>query len=125
MHYIGIDYGTKRVGVAISNDDNTMAFPHSVIENNGQLIEVIEKIAEQHKVKTIVIGESKDLNGKDNPLMEKINELKVLLEARGFMIVFELEFLSSHQAAQIQGEGKMHDASAAAIILSSFLSKQI
>ena len=36
MRYLGIDYGTKRVGVALSDENGKMAFAHSVIPNLGK-----------------------------------------------------------------------------------------
>jgi len=124
MRYLGIDYGTKRVGIAVSNEDGTMAFPYSVIENTGDVVATIVAIATENQSETIVLGESKDLDWKDNPLMEDIRALRAKLEGLGYVVILEPEFLTSHQAAQIQGEGDMHDASAAALILTSYLSKQ-
>jgi RNase H-fold protein (predicted Holliday junction resolvase) len=42
----------------------------------------------------------------------------------GFKVVFEPEFMTSVQASQITGENKMLDASAAAIILQSYLNRE-
>ena len=38
MRYMGIDYGAKRVGIAISDEKGIIAFPHSVIGNDETLI---------------------------------------------------------------------------------------
>jgi RNase H-fold protein (predicted Holliday junction resolvase) len=46
------------------------------------------------------------------------------LAAAGLIIHLEPEYLTSHQAQHIQGVNKMLDASAAAIILQSFLDKR-
>ncbi|OHA83925.1 MAG: hypothetical protein A2937_03230 [Candidatus Yonathbacteria bacterium RIFCSPLOWO2_01_FULL_47_33b] len=34
MRYLGIDYGTKRVGVAVSDEGGTMAFPYAILESD-------------------------------------------------------------------------------------------
>jgi len=124
MRHLGIDYGSKRIGIALSDEEASIAFPHSVIENKEGFVEQIIKIIKEKEVKKVVIGESKDFKGKDNPIMKGINKLKSELENKGIKVVYEPEFLSSHQAAQIQGENDMHDASAASIILNSFLSRE-
>ena len=44
MRFMGIDYGTKRVGLALSDDKGMMAFPHVVLTNDASLLKEIEKI---------------------------------------------------------------------------------
>ena len=64
--YLGIDYGSKRVGVAVSDDQGTMAFPKCVIQN-GSLEQVsyeVSKICNELGVKDVVLGESKNFKGK-------------------------------------------------------------
>jgi putative holliday junction resolvase len=124
MTYIGIDYGSKRVGIAVSDQDGNMAFPHTVLKNDEKLLNSIIKIAEEKNSKAIVVGESKDYHGDDNEIMGEVNEFKKALEGKGFEVFLEPEFLTSLQASHIQGENEMIDASAAAIILQSFLDKR-
>jgi hypothetical protein len=38
MRILGIDYGTKRVGLALTDDKGMMAFPHSVLVNDKDLL---------------------------------------------------------------------------------------
>ena|SRR3989338_4534559 len=124
MKYLGIDFGNKRVGVAISDLNGGMAFPHSVISNSSKLLREIEKIIEKEKIERIVIGESYDFVGEPNKIMRKIEEFKKLLEEKTKLTVFfESEFLTSREAEQIIGKNEMHDASAATIILQSYLDR--
>lgn len=124
MTYIGIDHGTKRVGVATSDIGETMAFPVGVLTNNSKLIEELKKIAQEREVKEFVIGESKNYKGEDNLIMKEINELKNQLEKEGYVVHLEPEFMSSAEAMHLQDKNAMLDASAAAIILQSFLNKK-
>lgn len=124
MRYMGIDYGTRRVGIALSDAEARMAFPEAVFKNTDTLPDQVLEMAQEKKVATIVIGESKDFKGNDNSIMDAVREFASKLEKNGLVVLFEPEFLTSHQAAQTQGETAMHDASAAAIILTSFLSRQ-
>ena len=44
MRYLGIDYGSKRIGLSISDEEGRMAFPHSVVENDSHALENISNI---------------------------------------------------------------------------------
>ena len=41
MKYLGIDYGAKKIGIALSDQNGIMAFPHTVIENDEHTIATI------------------------------------------------------------------------------------
>lgn len=69
----------------------------------------------------IVIGESQDFHMEDNPVMKHARIFAKKLESLGYTIHFEPEFMSSMQASHIQGYNKKQDASAAAIVLQSYL----
>jgi len=125
MRLLGIDYGEKRVGIALSDDRGMMAFPKAVLPNDKFLMTEIKSLISGHGITTVVIGESQDYKMKDNPIMKKIrafaDELKRDLDVE---VVFETELLSSHQATHFQGKHAMIDASAASIILQSFIDKK-
>lgn len=124
MRLLGIDYGTKRVGVAISDESQKLAFPHSVIPNTPSLIDDIDKIAKDNQSAGIVIGESRDYKMQANTILPGILDLKERLEGRGHETYLELEFMTSAQAEREQGKHAKIDASAAALILQSFLDKK-
>lgn len=138
MKYLGIDFGSKRVGIAVSDDTGKMAFPYSVIPNNARstssgqakLLGEIQKIIEKEKIEEIIIGESKDFKGEPNKIMSAIESFKKELEdlpaqagKLKMKVWFEPEFMTSSQAEHIQGKTELHDASAATIILQSYLDK--
>lgn len=124
MRYIGIDYGSKRVGIALSDETGNMAFPKQVVENNGQLVEKLLTLIQHEGVGAVVVGESRDYNQQENSIMEAIHQFKARLEAEVTLPVYlEPEFMSSSEAKQLQGRNDMIDASAATIILQSFLDK--
>ena len=125
MKYLGIDFGGKRIGVAVSDEDGKMAFPHSVILNSKNTLDEIEEIIEKEKIESIVIGESKDFKNMPNKIMVEIEKFKKELEEKTKLEVFyQAEFMTSAEAEHIQGKNDMHDASAATIILQSFLDKE-
>lgn len=123
--YLGIDYGEKRVGIAISDDEGKVAFPKVVFENNDELLNKIVNLCKETGVGTIVIGESKDYEGKDNKINPKIISFKKeLLSKISLPIYLEPEFMSSMQVEKTFGKTDMLDASAASIILQTFMDKE-
>jgi putative Holliday junction resolvase len=121
---LGIDYGTKRIGLAICDENREMAFPLLVVKNDKKALSIIVKIIKEKEVSFVVIGESKDFKMKDNPIMDMIRTFdKLLAVESGVEIDYEPEFLTSHQAHHIQGKTNMLDASAATIILQSYLDR--
>ena len=122
MH-IGIDYGTKKVGLAYSDEAGTLAFPHSVVTNDEHLIEVLETILAERSARTVVIGHSIDNNGEENPVMHDAHALADTLTSKGYMVVLEPEFLTTALADR-GTPGTQRDAAAAALILQTYLDKQ-
>lgn len=123
MRYLGIDYGSKRIGTAISSEDGRFALPMDVLPNSGELVDQISKIADKNKVTQIILGESRNYKGEANKILKDSKEFKKELELRGFKVIFEPEFMTSMQAERLQGKNDKTDASAAAIILQTYLDR--
>lgn len=123
MRLLGIDYGVKNVGISLTDDKGMMAFPHSVVKNDKNIISTIEKIILENKTGKIVVGESKDFKGKPNKIMKAVDIFVTELKARGYNVSLEPEFMSSQQAEFFMGKTEMLDASAATIILQSYIDK--
>ena len=141
MKYLGIDYGSKRVGIAVSDDAAMIAFPKKVIQNRGidALVAEIGQFCVSEKIDEIVIGDSRDYHGRPNEIMKEIEGFSVVLQEEVKLPVhFQLEFMTSVQASRIleggvpegrqrgtseglKGSSAMLDAAAAALILQSFL----
>lgn len=127
MRYLAIDYGKKRVGLAISDEEGKIAFPLEVIENVGdeELLDSIQKICEEKGIKEVVIGESKNFKGDDNTIMIDIkNFIEKFKNKISLPIQMHPEFMTSQQVERGIGKNEMLDASAAAIILQSHLDLQ-
>lgn len=121
---LGIDYGGKRVGIALSDESRTIAVPHAVLPNDRNLFRDIKEFCLGHDVGEIVMGESRDFKGNPNAIMEHITRFKAELERDLHLPVhLEPEFMTSEQAKRAAGEHPLLDASAAALILQSFLDK--
>lgn len=125
MKYLGIDYGEKRVGIAVSDSEGKVAFPKVVMENNDDLMKNIAAFCNENSVGGIVIGESKDYKGEDNKINPKIISFKrELSNSIKLPVSLEPEFMSSMQVEKTFGKNDMLDASAASIILQTFLDKE-
>lgn len=144
MRYLGIDYGEKRVGLAMSDDDGKMAFPYKILINNLELNDSIHNICGQEMISAIVLGESYDLNGEKNKIMGSIEEFKKNLEGElGLPVYLEKEFMTTVFAREMMSEAlgfskkstnsakkitkiktEKADASAATLILQRFLDRK-
>ena len=124
MKYLGIDFGTKKVGVANSDEDGRLAFPMMICPNDKSLMTDILEIAKAMKISVIVIGESLDGHGKPNPVARLAREFAIELEydLPNVKIAFEKEWYSSVEARRIDGERDVDDR-AAAIILQRYLDR--
>jgi putative Holliday junction resolvase len=124
MRKLGIDYGTKKLGLAMTDESGSMAFPHSVIPNTPDLLKVLGILITKEKVGEIVIGHSLDRNGKPNAVHRAVEELMLDLTLEtGLPIHLQPEQYTTQAAIQLQGKTPMTDAAAAALILDSFITK--
>ena len=125
MRHLGIDYGTKRIGVAVSDATGKMAFPCVVLPNDDQLLAALQEVIDTYEVEIIVIGHSLSKDMAPNTVQAGINELVTDLTLEfGLPVHLELEHYTTQAAIRIQGRNDQTDASAAALILDSFLQKQ-
>ena len=113
------------MGVALSDETGQFALPFLVLPNDKKLLATIATLCRDKNISKIVLGESKNFAGEDNLIMKEIHSFKKALERiTGLPVVLEPEFLTSAEAARLQGKNAKLDASAAALILKSFLEKQ-
>jgi len=125
MRKMGIDYGSKRVGIAFTDEGGRMAFPHGVLPNDQNLQKEIEKLIAEKEVLEIVIGHSLNREGEPNPIHTQVEELMMDLTLLvGLPIHLQPEQYTTQEAVRLQGKNDQVDASAAAIILNSHLTQQ-
>lgn len=137
MRYLGIDYGSKRVGLSLSDEEGKIAFPYKIVKNNLNLVDNIHNICGEEEVSAIVLGESTDLGGKPNKIMGSIEEFKRNLEGElNLPIYFEKEFMTTIFARGNEGKNMNNskkikkekeikkDDSAAALILQRYLDRK-
>jgi putative Holliday junction resolvase len=126
MKYLGIDFGTKKVGFAQSDDEGRLAFPLMISPNDAQLFKDTTELIREMKFSTVIIGESVDQKGKPNPLAKVAREFGAKLENTCDVIVaYEKEWYSTVEARKQPGKEGSHDVDdqAAAIVLQRYLDK--
>lgn len=124
MKMVGVDYGAKRVGVAVSDDAGRIAFPKMTLPNDRMLIPDLVAFLRKEGARGVVVGESRSLSGTENPIMQDIRRFAGELErASELPVHFESELFSSVEARTLSGKDGAVDAHAAAIILSSYLER--
>lgn len=120
MRYLGIDYGEKRIGLALSDPEGRIAFPHATV---GRLEDVLAVIARQG-VGAIAIGLPLALDGVDTDETRTVRAFAArLAESVQLPIVFENEAFTTKIAEYHTARAKV-DASAAALVLQSYLDRQ-
>ena len=140
--FLGIDYGTKRIGIAISDEGHTLAFPRGIILNDSNMFQKFGEIIVKKGIDEVVIGESVDFSGKLNALSARIEVFILELQEKFNLPVHkQKEFLTSVEArksttakkdlspSQARSRVKQIksgriDASAAALILQRYLDKK-
>lgn len=138
MRIIGLDYGTKTVGVALSDEGQLIAQPYITIERKHasklrQTYARIEAIIMEQNVEKIVLGYPKNMNNTEGERVEATKAFMEALERRtGLPVILVDERLTTVEADRILEEtGVAHsarkehiDKMAAAIILQSYLDRE-
>ena len=126
MRVIGLDYGSKTVGVALSDELMLTAQPLTTIHRDRP----IEQIIEQYDVDRIVVGWPKKLDNEEGERCEKTKEFGDMLENRtGLEIIYQDERLTTAQADGVLEQGGIRkdkrkqyiDKMAASLILQNYL----
>ena len=127
MRHLGIDYGAKRIGIAVSDQGGKIAFPKKVIFNRGnkRVMEEIGALLKEESISKIIIGLPISLDGSESEQTKEVRKFSGDLSKRTALnIEFENEMLTTRMAKQA-GVSKEHlDESSAALILQSYLDKQ-
>ena len=136
MRYLGLDLGTKTLGLSISDLTGTLASSYKTLrfeENDFEkVIEPLKEIVEEQKIKIFVLGFPKNMNNTCGEATKRVLNFKNLLE-QNFEIKVELqdERLSTKEAHSYMIEASMSrkkrkekiDSLAANIILQTYLDK--
>jgi putative Holliday junction resolvase len=125
MHIMAIDYGEKRVGIASTDETGSFALPRVVWSNDQALVGRVLQFISDHSITRVILGESRNLDGQANAIQMAIEIFKHNLEGRGVEVYLHPEVFTTLEARRLQGQSHMTDASAAALILKSYLDSRL
>ena len=130
---LGIDFGSKRVGLALSDRLNMIASPYRTLDyvSEKELIAQLKSIVYENNIEIVVLGLPINMKGEDTIQTKKVRNFKKLLSGLGLPVIYEDERLSSISAKNslvLQNIKTGHhkgaiDRTAAAIILQQYLDK--
>lgn len=129
-----VDYGTKRIGIAITDETNTFARALTVLKNIDfeSTVSKIFNLVVENKVKSIVFGMTKNKDGELTLVSEEAKSVGEKIRALSeIYVIFYEEAMSTREAEDIlRSMGKTRkkykdkiDMFAAEIILQSYLAK--
>lgn len=132
MRILGLDYGEKRIGVAICDELGLTAqgLPTIIRKTRKHDWEILERLIKDHNVEKIVIGYPVRLDGSEGIQCEKVNRFSALIEKTfGLPVEKWSETLTTKEAEEIlrnsgvrwEKRKKMVDKLAACIILQGYL----
>lgn len=136
MRYIGLDLGSRTLGVSLSDKDGIIASSYTIIRHNEEyerLVLEVKKIIEEKNVDKIVLGLPKNMNGTVGFKGELSYKFKEMLEKRTSKeVILEDERLSTKEATNLlikndtsrKKRKKVIDSVAATIILQSYLDRK-
>ena len=132
MGYLGIDFGSRRVGVAVSYSGE-IAEPHSVIARGDDLTAVIDRVArlaEEHEAGTIVVGIPKGGRAHPSDNLRHYSDFAELQRARtaAVVVLWDESYSTPEAASRLRETGRRRrdakqriDMLAATVILQSYL----
>ena len=132
MRYLALDHGTKRIGVAVSDELRMIAQPLEYIltEPFDTFLARLKQILAEKEVERVFIGMPRNMDGTYGPAAEKVREFIAALTPKISVPIKTLdERLTSAQANRVLLQGNVRradrkqkvDAMAAAILLQSYL----
>jgi len=135
MRFLGLDYGSKRIGVALSDPDGTMAFPIETIQvkPDGSHFKDIKDIIDAYQVAKLVVGLPYNMDGSLGDRAREVMKWGGQIEAfLGIPVIFWDERLSTSEAHEmligINVKGRKRksivDKIAASIILKGYLDSE-
>jgi len=123
VNILGIDHGLKHIGLAIARSGVKIAYPLSTIDNDDETVTKLQKIIDEEKISTVVLGLPRNLSAEDTDQTKVVRDFQRVLEKHSIQTVFQDE-TSSTERAYAKGATKADkDAWAAAIILQDYLER--
>ncbi|RPI72669.1 MAG: Holliday junction resolvase RuvX [Ignavibacteriales bacterium] len=128
---LAIDFGLRRIGIALSDPLKIFAYPFKTLRNDNVFFDELKKIFVEQKIEKVILGIPGSDNKSTNDLKNKINSLKDKIEKTGLVVITWDESFTSLIAGEkilesVTKKSKRRDKSlldqhSAAIILQEYL----
>jgi putative Holliday junction resolvase len=128
---IGLDHGSRRIGVAVGDTGTGMAFARPALRRRSLVVDLdsVAAFARDEEAELVVLGLPRNMDGSEGPQAAAARDFGERLAALGLRVVYVDERLTSWQAAeQLADEGRRVrrrtgelDSAAARLILQEYL----
>ena len=129
---LAIDYGTKRIGLAVTDPLNIFAYPLITLPNDSKFFERLKKIIDEYHIVKIILGYPLKESGDESASSLSVLKFKAELENK---IVLQIELIDERYSSSIARERiiqsvsskkkrrdkSLLDKNAAAVILEDYL----
>lgn len=129
---MGIDYGEKRIGIALSDPLLTFAYPFITLQNDSSFLLNLSKIIDEKKIIKVILGLPSDRFKSSKELSQKVLKLKSEIETKNKIevILWDEEYSSAIAKQKViesvtkksrRKEKDLLDRHSAAVILQEYL----
>lgn len=129
---LAIDYGSKRIGIAITDPLNMFAYPLTTLSNNSRFFENLKKIIDDYHVIKIIVGTPLKESGESSitslavekfveELKKKINLPIELIDERYSSEIAKQRIIESVKSKKKRRDKSLIDKNAAAVILEDYM----
>ena len=131
---IGLDHGSRRIGVAVGDEETGQAFPRTAVRrrNVAADLEQIGALAQAERTTRIVLGLPRNMDGSEGTQATAARAFGAQLSDIGLEVIFVDERLTTWQAAErLEAAGRRperesgeKDSAAACLILQEWLDRR-
>jgi putative pre-16S rRNA nuclease len=130
MRLIGLDHGSRRIGLAIGDTETRLAFARPALQRTNERADLwaIRQLAQEEGAETVVLGLPRNMDGSEGPQAAAARDFGEQLAAIGLVVAYQDERLSSWQAVEQLGPRRGRDrrsgeldSAAARVILQEYL----
>jgi putative pre-16S rRNA nuclease len=130
MRLIGLDHGSRRIGLAIGDTETRLAFARPALQRTNERADLwaIRQLAQEEGAETVVLGLPRNMDGSEGLQAAAARDFGEQLAAIGLVVAYQDERLSSWQAVEQLGPRRGRDrrsgeldSAAARVILQEYL----
>ncbi|MEX1072303.1 MAG: Holliday junction resolvase RuvX [Chloroflexota bacterium] len=132
---VGLDHGSRRIGIAVGSEETGQAFARPALHRRAAIADLdqIEALARAEGASTVVVGLPRNMDGSEGSQAAAARAFGAELSARGLAVVFVDERLTSWEAGErLAAEGRrprrasgQQDSAAARLILQEYLDARV